>query len=100
MSAAAGRTFGLLAIASVVYYVLAVLAMHLLQPALDPLHVPMSAYVVGAYGFLMTSTFFVLCAGLSAVGFGLVQTLPRTGLTNVAVALTVIACAGFLIAGI
>jgi dienelactone hydrolase len=60
----------------------------------------MSAYVVGPYGFLMTSTFFVLCAGLLAVGFGLMQTLPRTGLTNVALALTLIASAGFFIAGI
>ena len=100
MSVTSGRTFGLLAIASVAYYVLAVLAMHFLQPELDPLTVPMSVYVLGAYGFLMTTTFFVLCAGLLGVGFGLIRTLPRTRLTTVAVALTVIASVGFLIAGI
>jgi hypothetical protein len=89
-----------LAIASAVYYVLAVLAMHVLQPELEPLNVPMSAYVLGAYGSVMTTTFFVLCAGLLALGVGLIQALRRTRLTNVAVALTVIASAGFLIAGI
>lgn len=99
MTLTSARTLGLLAIASVAYYVLAILAMHLLQPELDPLHVPMSAYVLGAYGFLMTTTFFVLCAGVLATGLGLVQTLPRTTLTRVAFVLTVIAAAGFLIAG-
>jgi hypothetical protein len=89
-----------LAIASAVYYVLAVLAMHVLQPELEPLNVPMSVYVLGAHGSVMTTTFFVLCAGLLAMGVGLVQALPRTRFTNVAVALTVIASAGFLIAGI
>ena len=95
-----GRPFGLLAVASVVYYVLIVLAMHVLQPELDPRHIPMSVYVLGPYGFLMTTTFFALAAGLLGVSIGLSQTLPRTRLTKVAVAVTVIACAGFLIAGI
>jgi hypothetical protein len=74
--------------------------MHFLQPQLDPLNIPMSVYVLGAYGFLMTTTFFVLCAGVLAVGLGLIQTLPRTRLTKVAAALTLIASAGFLIAGV
>ena len=94
-----GRTLGLLVIASVVYCFLVVLAMHLLQPELDPRHVLMSAYVFAAYGFPMTTTFFVLC-GLLGVGFGLFQTLPRTRLTKVAVAVTVIASADLLIAGV
>lgn len=67
MSLISDRTFGLLVIASVVYYVLAVFAMHLLQPELDPLRVPMSPYVLGRYGPLMTTTFFVLCAGLGSL---------------------------------
>ena len=100
VSAISGRTLGRLAIASVVYYVLAVLAMHLVQPELDPLAVPMSVYVLGAYGSVMTTTFFVLCAGILGVGFGLIQTLPRTGAIKVAFWVTLIASAGFLIAGI
>jgi hypothetical protein len=56
------RTLGLSVIASVAYNVLTDLAMHLLQPEISPLRVPMSAYVVGAYGTLMTTTYFVLCS--------------------------------------
>lgn len=100
MSPVSGRTLGVLAIASVVYYVLAVAAVHLLQPELDPLTVPMSAYVLGEYGTLMTTTFFVLCVGLLAVGCGLLQALPRTRVIKVAFALTLIASAGILIAGL
>lgn len=100
MSVVSGRTLGLLTIASVVYYVLAVLAMHLLQPELDPFAVPMSVYVLGAYGPVMTTTFFVLCAGLLGIGFGLIQTLPRTRVIKVAFAVILISSAGFLIAGI
>jgi Protein of unknown function (DUF998) len=100
MSLISNRTFGLLTVASVVYYVLAALAMHLLQPELDPLRIPMSPYVLGAYGFVMTTTFFVLCAGLLGVGFGLIHTLPRTRLSRIAFALTLVASAGVFIAGI
>ena len=45
MSLVSSRTSGLMAITSVAYYVLAIFAMHLLQPELSPLRVPMSAYV-------------------------------------------------------
>jgi hypothetical protein len=87
-------------IASVVYYVLAVFAMHLLQPEVSPLRVPMSAYVLGAYGPVMTSTYFVLCVGLLGVGFGLIKALPRTRLVKIAFAAALIASAGVLVAGI
>lgn len=100
MSLTSGRTLGLLAIASVVYYVLVVLAMHVLQPELNPLHTPMSVYVLGDYGFLMTTTYFASSAGFLGVGFGLSQTLPRTRLTGVALAATVLASTGSLVAGI
>jgi hypothetical protein len=100
MSLISGRTFGVLTIASVVYYVVAALAMHLLQPELDPLMTPMSVYVLGAYGPVMTTTFFVLCAGLLGVGFGLIQTLPRTRLIKIAFALTIVGATGVFIAGL
>lgn len=100
MSVTSGRPLGLVLIASVVYQILVILAMHLLQPELDPLHVPMSTYVLGAYGSLVTTTYFTACAGHLALVFGLVHTLPRTHLTRVAVVLTVIAVAGTLMAGI
>ncbi len=93
------RTAGLIVIASVGYSVLVLIAMHLLQAELSPLRVPMSAYVLGAYGPLMTLNYFVLCAGWLAVSCGLVTTLRLTRLTKVAFAVSLIASAGFLIAG-
>ncbi|HUE81826.1 MAG TPA: DUF998 domain-containing protein [Pyrinomonadaceae bacterium] len=100
MSIVSSRTLGLMVIASVVYYVLAVLALHVVQPQVNPLKAPMSAYVLGAYGPVMTSTYFVLCVGLLGVGFGLIKALPRTWLVKIAFAAALIACAGVLVAGI
>lgn len=100
MSMVSSRTLGLMVIASVVYYVLAVLALHVVQPQVSPLRVPMSAYVLGAYGSVMTSTYFVLCVGLLGVGFGLMKALPRTRLMKIAFAAALIACAGVFVAGI
>ncbi len=48
----------------------------------------------------MTTTFFVLCAGLLGVGFGLIRTLPHTRLIKVAFAVTLVASAGVFIAGV
>ncbi len=100
MSMVSSRNLGLIVIASVGYSVFVLFAMHLLQPELSPLRVPMSAYVLGAYGPLMTITYFVLCAGWLAVSYGLVTTLPLTRLTKLAFAVSLIVCAGFLVAGI
>lgn len=100
MSMVSSRNLGLIVIASVGYSLLVLFAMHLLRPELSPLRVPMSAYVLGAYGPLMTITYFVLCAGWLAVSYGLVTTLPLTRLTKLAFAVSLIASAGFLIAGI
>lgn len=94
------RTLGRMTIATVAYYVVALVAMHLLRRDLDPLTVPMSAYAIGAYGSLMTTTFFVLGAGLFAAGLGLLQAFPRAGIAKVAFAFMVIASIGVIVAGI
>jgi hypothetical protein len=100
MGMVSSRTLGLSVIASVGYSILILFAMHLLQPELSPLRVPMSAYVLGAYGTLITISYFTNCAGWLAVSYGLVTTLPRTRLTKVAFGVSLIASAGFLVAGI
>jgi hypothetical protein len=100
MGMVSSRTLGVSVIASVGYSILTLFAMHLLQPELSPLRVPMSAYVLGAYGTLITISFFVNCAGWLAVSYGLVTRLPRTRLTKVAFGVSLIASAGFLVAGI
>lgn len=99
MSIVSSRALGLIAIASVGYNVLVAFAMHFLQPELSPLRVPMSAYVLGAYGTLITIGYFVWCAGWLAISYGLVTTLPHTRLTRIAFAVALIAGAGFFLAG-
>jgi hypothetical protein len=87
-------------IGAVLYWLGVVLMMHLLEPEFSPIKIPMSAYVLGAYGGWMTTSFFALAAALFAAGFGLAMTLPRTVLTGIAFLLFIIAATGVLVAGL
>jgi hypothetical membrane protein len=53
------------------YYLIVGIALHFLEPEYDPRFYPMSHYVWGAYGWLMTTTFFVLGLAILTVGLGL-----------------------------
>ena len=53
------------------YYVIVLIALHILKPELDPRFMFMSAYALGDYGWLMTTTFFVLGLAAFAVAAGL-----------------------------
>lgn len=53
------------------YFVIVVSALHVLEPEFDPRYRFMSEYVWGAYGWLMTTTFFVLGLGAFTVAAGL-----------------------------
>ncbi len=56
---------------SVFYYVSAIALLHVLRTDYDPGYRYLSEYVVGPYGALMTSTFFVLSIGSLALSVGL-----------------------------
>ncbi len=56
---------------SVIYYASANALLHVLRTDYDPGYRYLSEYVVGPYGTLMTSTFFVLSIGSLALAFGL-----------------------------
>ena len=56
---------------SVAYYMTTGIALHILEPEYDPRFQFMSDYAWGAYGWLMTSTFFVLGLAILAVTIGL-----------------------------
>jgi hypothetical membrane protein len=53
------------------YYLTVGIALHFLEPEYDPRFYPMSHYVWGAYGWLMTTTFFVLGLTVFMVALGL-----------------------------
>jgi hypothetical protein len=100
MSMFSSRALGLLVVASVLYYILVVSAMHVLEPEFSPISAPISAYVLGAYGPFMTTTYFVLSGGLLGVAYGLVTTLRRTRFTSTAFAVVLVAASGVFLAGI
>lgn len=53
------------------YYMTAGIALHFLEPQYDPRYYPMSHYVWGTYGWLMTTTFFVLGLAVFTLAVGL-----------------------------
>jgi hypothetical protein len=93
------RVLGVFVIAAVAYWSAVMLAMHALQPQFDPLRAPMSAYVRGAYGAWVTTTYFVLSAGLLCFGYCMVKTLPRTRQASTALVFFAVATAGAAVAG-
>ncbi len=67
--------FALLAIGGVLYFIMAVVILHLLRPDLNPITHAVSNYAVGPFGFLMTSAFFVLAMSECALACGLARSL-------------------------
>jgi hypothetical membrane protein len=57
--------------ASVAYYAIVGIALHFLEPEYDPRFQFMSDYAWGPYGWLMTTTFFVLGLALVTIALGL-----------------------------
>ena len=74
--------------------------MHVLEPGFSPIHVPMSAYVVGAYGGLMTTTFFALATALIATAFGICTTARANVVSWIGFLLFIVAAFGVVLAGI
>jgi hypothetical membrane protein len=63
------------AVASV-YYLCAGVAVHLLNPAFNPIRNYISDYAVGAYGFVYTSAYWVTMTGCLALAVALFRQLP------------------------
>ena len=71
VSARVATLFRRIVLICVAYYITALIALHFLEPEYDPRYHFMSDYAWGAYGWLMTTTFFVLGLGLLTVAVGL-----------------------------
>jgi hypothetical membrane protein len=81
------------------YYAIVLTALHILEPSFDPRFRFMSEYALGRYGWLMTTTFFVLALATFMVAAGIRDLQPstwtaRTGFGLLAVAALFIALAG------
>jgi len=64
------------------------------------LRAPMSAYVLGAYGPWVTTTYFVFGAALIGLAHGLARTLVRNPFARIAFTLFLISAAGVFLAGL
>ena len=84
----------------VAYYAFAAILLHLLQPALSPIVFPMSPYVLGRGGFLMTVGFFALSASLLAAAGGLWARVSHSWWLRLGVLCAVLGAAATVVAGI
>lgn len=94
------RILGFIVIAGIFYWLAVIAMMHLLEPEFSPVKVPMSAYVGGAYGGWMTTTFFALATALVATASGILQTSGRNVLAWAGCLLFIVAALGVVLAGI
>jgi hypothetical protein len=90
----------LIAIGSIVYFVVAVVMMHFLRPEYNPVNHAVSNYAVGPYGYLMTAAFYALALSLLALVLGLHRSITLTNLSRVAVLLLCLASIGMVVMGI
>jgi hypothetical protein len=84
----------------VAYWVAVVVAMHVLQPALDPVAVPLSVYVLGAHGEWMTTSFFAAAGIWLVLAFGLRRAVVPTSLSNAGAMLYCVAACGDAVMGL
>ena len=94
------RALGLIVIGCVLYFAAVALTMHVMEPEFDPIRAPMSAYVLGAYGAWMSTTYPVWSLALLVAGLALVRVLPHTRITRTAFFLFLIGAAGATLAGL
>jgi hypothetical membrane protein len=82
------------------YFVIVLIVLHMLQPEFDPRFRFMSEYALGNYGWLMTTTFFVLGLAplLAAIGFQNVYQSSRS--IRIGLGLLVVAAMFIWLAGI
>ena len=94
------RAAGLIVLVAAAWFWAVFLSMHVLEPEFSPVRAPGSAYVLGAYGGWMTTTYFALIAALLGAGFGVAANVPASPVTLVAQAAFVIASVGAMVAGL
>jgi hypothetical membrane protein len=99
-SARTARIFRKIVVMCAAYYMLVGIALHFLEPEYDPRFHFMSDYVWGAYGWLMTTTFFVLGLAVLAVAIGVQNVHQPSWSARVGVGLLVIGGLFVCLAGV
>lgn len=92
------RVLSAAALLGVTYYILSVLALHVLRPDEDPIQRAVSDYAVGRFGALLTLAFLVRSAGVVCLVAALAKTLGATRSRAGLALLAIYAACGLLIA--
>src|ERR1700686_4542618 len=95
-----GACSALIAIGGILYFVVAVVALHVLRSELNPTRRAVSNYAVGPFGLLMTSAFFTLALSEFALALGLTRSLTTSRRAFISVLLLNLAGAGMVVTGI
>ena len=82
------------------YYVAVGITLHFLEPEYDPRFRFMSEYAWGQYGWLMTTTFFVLGLALVTVALGLQEVYGSSLSARIGIGLLVVGALGVSFAGV
>jgi hypothetical membrane protein len=82
------------------YFVIVLIVLHILQPEFDPRFRFMSEYALGDYGWLMTTTFFVLGLAPFVAAIGLRAEHQSSRSTHIGLGLLVVAATFIWLAGI
>jgi hypothetical protein len=90
----------LIAIGGIVYFIVAVVALHFLRPEYNPISHAVSNYAVGPYGYLMTAAFYALALSVFALALGLIGSIALTNQTRIAVLLLCLASSGMVVMGV
>jgi hypothetical protein len=78
--------FGRLAVTATGYFLLVIVGMHVLSPAIDPVNRPTSDYATGPFGYLMTSAFLALSLATWCLVLGVNRSLRPQGTQRVGLA--------------
>lgn len=92
------KQLGTIAMIGVGWFVVAVLALHVVEPDFSVVNNYMSEYALGERGWLMQSAFFGVGFGVIAIALGLRQTLARGKRVTASVVVLLIAGIGFFVA--
>jgi bacteriorhodopsin len=86
------------AIAAIAYFVVIIVALHVLRPDLNPTSRPTSEYAVGPYGLLMTSAFFSMSLASWALVIALYEGVSQPARSRLGLGLLGLWAVGILIA--
>lgn len=95
-----GTLLALVAIGGILYFVVAVVVLHVLRPELNPVSHAVSNYAIGSFGFLMISAFFTLALSEFALALGLARSLTNSKSVCISVLLLSLAGVGLVVTGI